>query len=53
MAKKEMMISLMLMSIFILAVYIFFNTGIDDIDKLDDFLIETVLGDPLDLISDT
>lgn len=38
MLTKEIMISLMLMSIFILTVYIFFDTDIDDIELLSDLL---------------
>ncbi|MBO6033339.1 MAG: hypothetical protein J6Q22_18080 [Prevotella sp.] len=53
MLTKEIMISVMLMSIFILTVYIFYNIDIDDIDQLDDFLIESALDDPLDFITDS
>lgn len=44
---------MMIISIFILTVTIFFNMGIDDIGQLDDFLTETALDDSLDYISDS
>ena len=53
MLSKEIMISVMLMSIFILTVYIFYNIDIDDIDQLYDLLTRTALDDSLDLLGDS
>ena len=53
MATKEIMISLMLMSIFILIACICFNSGFDVPDELDDFLTESVLEPPFDLLDDS